>query len=880
MFSVNFARIVDFCIRHAWMIVLASVLIMAGSAAYVAQRFAINTNVSSLLSPNLPWRKNELAYQAAFPEQATNILAVVTAPTPEFAAAAAADLASRLVQQTSFFHSVSNPQGGEFFARNGLLYLSPQTLAQRLQGLRQAVPLIRTLASDPSLRGLAQALSMGLEGVAAGRITLDAMAPTLNMVADTVEKVLAGKRATFSWQALVNGKPATPEQLTQLVEIWPVLHFGALEPGRAAAEQVRKTAATARIGSDYDASVSLTGTIPLADAQFATLQQGVALNSLITGIIILLVLWLALRSVRIVLAVVVTIFIGLVTTAALGLLLVGAFNPISLAFAMLFVGLGADFAIQFSVRYRAQRHELHELNASLVDGVRYVGAPLTLAALAAAAGFLSFVPTSYRGVAELGLIAGVGMIVAYVAAMTLLPSLLALIKPPPERQPLGYAAMAGVDSFMQRHRRGIVVATSLVVVAALPSLYWLKFNFDPNTLQIPNSEPVKALHQLTSNKNFAFESADVLTAPADTEAVTKRLSALPEVASTRNINSFIPADQQQKINLISAAAPTLEAALQAKRVAAPTDAQDVAALKGDAAALRNLAAKGTGPGAAAANRLAKDLDALAAGNEQLRQTAQGVFIKPLQIVLRQTSASLHPEIVTKANLPRGIVDQWVGPNGYLRTEIIPKGNTKDSAIIRRFAQAVLAVAPSASGEAIAIYQWGRTVTTAFIQAGALAIFSIALLLFLVLRRIGDVLLTLIPLIVAAAATLEICAVSGFALNYANIIALPALLGVGVAFKIYYVMAWRRGEYNFLQSSLTRAVFFSALMTATAFGSLWFSAHPGISSMGKLLALSLACTLASAALFQPALMGPPQRTKQTYPDSADNSKLAAPASDHG
>ena len=100
--------------------------------------------------------------------------------------------------------------------------------------------------------------------------------------------------------------------------------------------------------------------------------------------------------------------------------------------------------------------------------------------------------------------------------------------------------------------------------------------------------------------------------------------------------------------------------------------------------------------------------------------------------------------------------------------------------------------------------------------------------------------------------------SGFAVNYANIIALPALLGVGVAFKIYYVVAWRRGEYNFLQSSLTRAVFFSALMTATAFGSLWFSAHPGISSMGKLLALSLACTLASAALFQPALMGPPRK----------------------
>src|SRR5580704_16415389 len=154
------------------------------------------------------------------------------------------------------------------------------------------------------------------------------------------------------------------------------------------------------------------------------------------------------------------------------------------------------------------------------------------------------------------------------------------------------------------------------------------------------------------------------------------------------------------------------------------------------------------------------------------------------------------------------------------------------------------------------------------KAGVLAIISIALLLWLVLRRIGDVLLTLIPLLVAAAATLEICALTGFALNYANIIALPVLLGVGVAFKIYYVLAWRKGEINFLQSPLTRAVFFSALLTATAFGSLWLSAHPGTSSMGKLLALSLACTLTSAVLFQPALMGEPRNKVAPAPADAE------------
>jgi predicted RND superfamily exporter protein len=252
----------------------------------------------------------------------------------------------------------------------------------------------------------------------------------------------------------------------------------------------------------------------------------------------------------------------------------------------------------------------------------------------------------------------------------------------------------------------------------------------------------------------------------------------------------------------------------------------------------------------------------------MRAAAQAVFVTPLQMNLTPLAASLHPQTVTQSNLPADLVRQWVARNGLWRTEIVPKG-AGDTVAVRSFAKQVLSVEPNATGAAIQVYEWGSTVTSAFIRAGVLAILLIGLLLAVILRRITDMLVTLIPLLVAAAATLEICALSGFALNYANIIALPALLGVGVAFKIYYVMAWRRGEYNFLQSSLTRAVFFSALMTATAFGSLWFSAHPGISSMGKLLALSLACTLASAALFQPALMGPPRSLKA--PDSAATDK---------
>jgi predicted RND superfamily exporter protein len=236
------------------------------------------------------------------------------------------------------------------------------------------------------------------------------------------------------------------------------------------------------------------------------------------------------------------------------------------------------------------------------------------------------------------------------------------------------------------------------------------------------------------------------------------------------------------------------------------------------------------------------------------------LVPSLKTALDELRNGLKAEPVRLDTLPADLKRDWVTEDGRALIDVSPKGDPNDNEVLRRFAAAVLAVEPTATGSPVSLQESGRTVVRAFIEAGLWALVSITILLWIVLRRFGDVLLTLVPLLLAGAVTLEICVLINLPLNFANIIALPLLLGVGVAFKIYYVMAWRAGQTNLLQSSLTRAVVFSAMTTATAFGSLWMSSHPGMSSMGKLLALSLVCTMAAAVLFQPALMGPPRDKK--------------------
>ena len=262
-------------------------------------------------------------------------------------------------------------------------------------------------------------------------------------------------------------------------------------------------------------------------------------------------------------------------------------------------------------------------------------------------------------------------------------------------------------------------------------------------------------------------------------------------------------------------------------------------------------------GAVACRRLAEAIDGLLKADKPLRDKTEAVFVVPLKVMLSQLGGLLQAKPVTIKTLPEDLQKDWTTPDGRVRVEVLPKGDPNDNETLRKFAAAVKTAAPAAIGGPVSILESGDTIVKAFIQAGLWALLSIAILLWIVLRRLGDVLLTLLPLILAGVVTLEICVLIGLPMNFANIIALPVLLGIGVAFKIYYVTAWRGGKTELLQSSLTRAIFYSAMTTATAFGSLWLSSHPGTSSMGKLLALSLVTTLAAAVLFQPALMGKPR-----------------------
>jgi len=845
--------LVDWSRRNAWLVLLAVLALTAGAGLYARANLGFDTNTESLLSEELPWKQRQAEFTALFPDSKRLILVVVDAATPDQADSAAAALAERLAQETTLFTLVRRPDGGAYFDRYGLLFLDPEALQATADRLIVAQALIGQLAADPSLRGLFGALGLALDGLARGEGDAAELEPALAAFADSAEAVLAGAAPQLSWQGLLGGD-AESQRLRRFVLVKPVLDFARLKRGGLASEAIRAAALELGLTAEAGFTVRLTGDVPLADEEFATVAEGAGLTTALSFGLVALLLFLALRSWRIILPILISLVIGIVWSAAFAAATVGKLNLLSVAFAVLYIGLAVDFGIQFAVRYRDERYYHGDLGVALRRTASGIGLALLLAAGATAVDFYSFLPTDYRGISELGLVAGTSMAFGILLTLTLLPALLALLRPPGEPEPVGYGWAAPLDRLLLRRRRPTMAAFGAVAAVCFVAAFWLRFDYSPLSLKDPESESMATLADILADPLASPYTIDVLAADADAAVrEAERLAALPAVGRVLTLDSFVPRDQEEKLAILEDARFFLETALAPASRPAPTPEEELAAL---AAVAPQLLDHGKGlPPEAPANRLGRALQALAGQPERLDALrAALVGGLPRQLELLRLALSAGP--VTRAELPAELRDAWLAPDGRARVQVIPPAGVVDGEALRGFVAAVRAAAPEAAGAAVSIVESGQTMLAAFELARTLAVFVVALLLLLVLRRPWDVGRVMLPLALAALLTLGTMVAIDLPFNFANFVALPLLVGIGVAFNIYFVLNWRAGRGEPLQSPTARAVVFSALTTAAAFGSLALSPHPGTASLGLLLAIGLAWTLTTTLLFLPALLGRP------------------------
>jgi uncharacterized protein len=848
-------RFVELSRRHAVSAALAVLVLAAFCGWYAAGHLGINTDIEKLLPSDLPWRQNEIALDKAFPQNVNLLAIVVDGDNPDAANDAAQRLADSLKAEPELFRNVRRPDGGPFFDQNGLLYLSVKELEALSQQLIAAQPLIGSLSADPSLRGLFDTLRLFVDAAARGAVKIDKLDPTLAKIADVVEGVATQRPVSLSWQQVLTGTKPDPRELRKFVLAQPVLDYSALEPGKKATDEGRRLTHELGLEPGNGVHVRITGSVALDDEQFATLKEGALRSTLLSVGSVVVILLLGLRSPRVVLAILATVIAGLLVTGGFAAAAIGSLNLVSVAFGVLFIGLAVDFSIQFSVRYRDQRHRLGALDAALAAAAATIGPSLALAAAATAIGFLSFVPTPYIGVRELGWIAGIGMAIAILLNFLLLPALLALLRPRAEPEAVGFRRAAPLDRFLLRRRGWVIGAAGLLAAGSLALLPWVRFDFDPLNLKDPHSEAMQTAFDLMRDPQTTIYTAEILAPSLDAATqLAERIGELPEVAQVVTAASFIPTHQDQKLAILADLSLLLGPSfMPADKKPPPTDADVMTSLAACRDQLRKFLA--AHPEAKATAALADALDKAAAAGPRLVPELDRALLSGLLRRFEQLGQLIQAQPIALNDLPAELRATWIAADGTARVEVFPKGDARDPAVLREFVTALHRIAPEATGTPVTIQESGRLISSSFVEAGAIAVAAIIVLLTLVLRRVRDVALVVAPLLLAALLTLAITVIFGIRLNYANIIALPLLLGIGVAFDIYFVMNWRAGLSEHLQSSTARGVVFSALTTMCAFGSLMFSPDPGSAEMGKLLTISLAMTVFCTLFILPALLGP-------------------------
>ncbi len=848
-----YGRLAGFCGLHANLVVLIWVIIAAASMALAGWKLEVNTDPGKMISNELPFRKAFVDFTQAFPASDNNFIVVIESKSGEAAREASHSLVESFQAYPKLFSDVYAPGLGSFFDRFGILYLPESDIANIVSKVKQSGPILDTLIKAPNFLGFAKVLEQMLPAINAGRAP-DSINGFLRQAKMTVTAGIKGKSRPLDWSAIVTGKKQEiPKRW--YISVKPVLDFSEIDPSSAALLQAHRIISDREVTRSGLVKISLTGEAALNGEEFESVTQGAIRAGLVSFVLVVLVIWLGMPVTRLIIPAVSLLIFGFMANIGFATIAVGSLNMISVAFAVLFIGLGIDYAVHTVLRFWEERVRGRDTLAAIAAGAHHSGPALALCTLTTSLAFLAFIPSDFVGMAQLGIIAAGGIIISFIASMTLIPAVIAKLNIIPKDKHLKKVTVLPKPVW-QHLRLGTTIFTVMVAIAAIVLLPDVKFDGDPVNLKDPKAKSVIAFKEILKNEPGEVYAAQVIVENAEkAEQLAARLAQLPSVKQVRWLDTFLPARQRAKLAQLSSLASIIPAK--------PDAAKPLTAEQRRAAILRLkslLLTIETAPKASAslkheASTLRRALLVLdipkPVSDKRLATIERDMFLQfpGLLSILGQMAITEPLDVQT---IDRDIAKRYVTGDGRWRLEIVPAKDMSDQAALKAFVNDVRALAPNVTGTPVEIIGAANVVSKAMGLATLVALGLVLIILVPVLRAVVPITLVLAPLILSALLLLAYTVIFKSPFNFANVIVLPLLLGLGVDSAIHYVMRAREdgAKRQVVDTTTPRAVLISALTTIGSFGTLWLSPHKGTASMGELLTIAILITLVSTLIVLP------------------------------
>ncbi|MFV1984133.1 MAG: MMPL family transporter [Thiohalomonadales bacterium] len=851
-----------FVMSHALWVVLFFVVLAISSIYYTVTHIGINTKTDDMLSKDLPYRQIRKDYFKSFPYHSKIIVLVISGHSTLELQKSSRELADKLRQQDTFFKKVYIPGNDPYFFSRQLLYLENNNFQNFEQDLNSSKPFLTQLIKAPDTSSLISNLAQ------ANNSSNTIINSILEQTIHVIDAQQSDQTPAVNWNLVfsanvtnVNSVGKQTNIVKQFILIEPTDKYREVLAAGNALKLIRKTARQLNIDQQLDFELRITGLLAMSYEELNSVSKGMGFAGIMALLLVVLLLWFGSRSFKILLFSLITLLIGLSLTAGFAALSIGSLNLISVAFAVLYIGLGIDFSIHLCLRYQELLHQKNTSDQALRTTTRDVGSSLVICAVSTAIGFYAFIPTNFVGLSELGTISGTGMFISLIVSLSLLP---ALFKLSPlainssdstnKTRLISQAAWLYLSSVLQKYQRLIMLILVVVTTGSVFVATESYFDYDLLNMRDQSSESVATFRELVKNKeNSPLHLSVIVNDLQLLQKLQQQLSELSTVKKVSSIINYIPDNQQQRLSQLKLLQQSMSAVLHSR--AGSTKASTLFSLQQSLDKLDKTRNSKLYRSLSELILKLNKLDSLQRKKVLLKldESILGSFPGSL-LYLQKT---LSPNKVTLENLPADDRRHWISTitQRYL-LQVYPKNSIYDVKQLREFVNQVSTIAPNVTDTPAITLAAGDVAVSAFKQALLTALVLITLLLLFIYKNIIDTFLVLSPLLLAALFTTAVAVLLNIPFNFSNIIAIPLLFGIGVDNGIHMISRSRSGvsnHFHLLHTSTTRAVVLSAFTTIASFGNLGYSSHPGTASMGQLLTIGVVLTLFSTLLILPVLL---------------------------
>jgi uncharacterized protein len=873
-------KLYNFVATYPRMILAAALLISILSVFYTKENMEFLTGRDDLMPRNSSFQLDYKAYRQEFGDQ-EEVVIVIEADDAEKVSRCSAAVFELLNKEKTVFREVFYPGGLPYFRKNGLLFMPLEEIKALRKTLTMAAPVLKDLAAGPSVQTLFTSLTKQIDSYLAAPTPENLKSITFMLTTlDKGFKGFDGKSSAMSMDSFLkgsgDGKPSMLESAgkQQVITILPVKEADSFVPAEKAIAKAREVLKQVTDKPEFKGiKAGLTGVPVLEYEEMATSQKDMETATILSLVLTVILLFFAFRGLLNVIAAMVSLIVGICVSFGFATLAIGHLNILSMVFAIMLIGLGIEYGIQVVLRYQEELKlgtgGMEAIETGLSSNIRSI----IMAAATVAMAFATFAFTDFKGIAELGIIAAGGVVICVISTFTVLPAMMILLErfrknKPVENKDLSKTIEKPLFRIIFNNPKQVLLITVIMSLLCVYPTVKTEFDYNLMNLQAKGLQSVEYAYKLMSSKENSGYFA-VVTAKDKKEAaeLTGKLEKLASVDHVVSLSSLVPEQQEAKLAELAALRKIMadvkpvpyEENLRPMELPAVFEAfhASVEKLKNRLETDKAVEAKpvaaflGTLDGFFKSLEKEKDNNALG----MLRDFQGGMFTE-LPDKLAMLKESLEAASVTETDVPQELKQRFVGKSGKLLLQVAAKKEIFDHAPLEEFVKEVKSVVPNATGEPIMVYESMTVLRDSYLKAFGYAFIGIVAILLINFKSIRFAIIGALPLLAGLLLMVGGMWLAGVSFNSANIIVLPLILGVGIDSAIYIINRYRQGNETPAQVAMSSAgvgVFLNALTILFSFGALMVAHHQGVFSIGAVMSLGMAASVAVFMVFLPALL---------------------------